>query len=195
MENPGDSPNATGRRVRAFVITGLVALVVVGIWPLKGYRIDEIKFVDALASPYVGARHASSRTEDGKPGRFEFFCAKTALQAREAFDGDTEEPTPVVFGIREHDAVAYDCVDDYFDAYVLVFRKSNVTGSVMLPFKDVPPGKDTAQLAHECLTAILDGIDREIPGVTPFYNPPARQLWIDRVRPFLDKHFPKKPGP
>ena len=196
MAKSEDSPKCTRRRVWQFVVGSLVVVVVLALWPLKGYRIDEKKFVDALGSPYIGARHASTRKQDGKPVRFDIYCPKTGGQARESFwSAAGDDLDAEVFHVPVYQAIAFAMDDDYLEAWAICFQRSNFIGSIIVPHHDLPLGKTDGHLARECLDVVLEGIEREIPGVTTFYNPPARQLWIDRVRPVLWKHFPKAFAP
>lgn len=199
MENPGDSPQGTRRRGRLLVLGSLVILLALAVWPLKGYRIDEREFGNSLGYPHfvafrrggLGALIEPAAVAETKPVLLGVRATETARNARK-YDLLLRAGYVEVPGFP---ANALASAKHASGEFRVEFHYRNLACAVQVYQKPLPGGKTQEQLAREAMEAILDGLDRELPGVTTFYNPPARQFWFDRLKPFLDKHVPKKAAP
>jgi hypothetical protein len=184
-----DSPKSTRRRVWRFVFPTFLLALVAALWPVKGYRIDEDEFLKALGCPCLGVLgpHGATFTYSDVVVRETFRESRKYLEALIESSVETQWDE-----VRGFDVLGLGLADGGF---YFALRRWNVVCEVVV--YDEPLAVETSQedIARECLDSICDGLEREIPGVTTFYNPPARQLWIDRVRPFLRKHFPKAFAP
>ncbi len=191
MTKSEESPHTTRRRVWRFVFGCLGVVLVVGLWPLKGYRINDERFVEALRCPYLVAGSVLNGDEDRKSVMLETYDREdTAKAAKEFLEGQK----PIWPGDRWYElpgfngnAFAVGSADaDYQDVRALYVHR-NVVCFVALRKGTLPSDKTADQIIGESLDAIRDGIDRESPGVTAFYNPPVRQLWFNRGKSWIRK--------
>jgi len=196
MNPQADRPDsATRRRVRVFVIGGILALLVVGFWPLRGYEIDdEQAFLESLGAPsvhtpfFLGVDTPVTLvlvSGDWFPSEEEF-RHMSGLAVSE-FGADTE-----LHAASTSRARAYIGTVGPPPSCVLVFQYRNIIGSLSVDpdHSDIQKGQTAEAVAFERLDAILDGLEREAPGVRAVSMPPAVQLWRHKLAPFLRKHFP-----
>ena len=209
MANPGDSPQATRRRVWRFVCGSLFVVAVVGLWPIKGYKIDKDRFLTSLGPPYFGGSYHNGFPKDPPDdGRAVggIWSVWTPMDCRDVFELQRREASLgtaylersgnglTYFEGIDSNALSWSLTDreDSKDSFVgFVWHHRNVVVRATIAFGDRPLGRSPEQTVRDALGVVRDGIDREIAGVTTFYNPPAKQLWHDRVRPFFGKRFPK----
>ncbi len=213
MAKSGHSPQATRRRVWRFVFGCLVIVLAVALWPLKGYRIDGNRFLSSVGPPHFGDTNhngdpENSITEGAGACRFRDF--RTAMACRDAFEyrmgNESQKGTKLnKDGIDWNQIPEIDpnvfawsmnvLEDREIWAVGFFWYRRNVLVEAQVLSTGIRSDKSPEQVVREAFGVVRDGIDREIPGVTTFYNPPARQLYYDRVRPFLAKHFPKAFAP
>ncbi len=186
------SPRRSWRRVCRYVCCFLLVALVAALWPLKGYRIkDDDVFVDSVASPYmrtlfVGAMDPLPEIARTKPVRFESVTLETEREAEDYLD-------PYVEWQEDDgtwDEAAVWIPERIPDRLVVLVRRGNLVCSVYVNAIEASlfPGMTRETLALECLATVREALGKEITGVTTFYNPPARQFWFDRARPFLKRY-------
>ncbi len=176
-----------------FVFGSLFIVAVVGLWPVKGYIVDEEIFYRSLLSEGNSAVGGKAMNTWNDTNSGEILTFHTGGEARETLEALVEHealrsPSKHLSGIKA-DVVVLN--DDDSDSLILAFQYRNVVGVLIYDIDVLPPGKNRVNEGGGTASLVIDGIDREIAGVTTFYNPPVRQLWIDQVRPILQEHFPK----
>ncbi len=204
MTKSEESPHTTRRRVWCFAFVSLVVVAVFSLWPRKGYRIDLGAFGTPFASPlsegqelwsvgdggyWVNLTFVGSETDRGG----QQFLSINRVMAGLPFVGGDRPVVTEVIELPEFNARIHSYEGDRLKGFILLFGRCNIAGSATV--RELPAGTSEKEAAIEILTAIYDDLDREIPGVTTFYNPPARQLYYDRLRPYFRKLFPQALAP
>jgi hypothetical protein len=181
MAKSGDSPNAKGRRVWRFVFACLVLLAVVALWPLKGYSVDERTFGNALALPQLTFYRDEREGRKNARAMFMIDDFRSAREAAEAIERVKESAVPGT--VREEEkfkgATVFHAEWANTGAFAMGFRYRNLAGGIGASDFPEEPGDTQEQAVTACLEAILDGLAREIPGVTHLLQSP-RAAALDR---------------
>jgi len=181
---------ATRRRVRVFVIGGLLAVLVVSFWPILGLSVDEESFLAPFKPSINGP--ASGHPKHHDVYNLRIHSRLSRREAEQAFFASIPSGQIIQTVSAREPALAVVAFKAGVSRLYLLFLVQNVHGVIALEWypKGIGPGQTEIELLRARLNAILDGLNSEAPGVSRRYLPPAVQLWRDKVAPFLKKHFP-----